>query len=412
MNLLALEDGTKVDEKVQKTGGLSYAEFIKQNAHLEPAPVASTNRYLMKTPKVGTSRFIPRTASRADDLLKQMARKRLKTTLAESNSQESVLISAMSGLSCGSERRPKNTVNVFVDSPEKSAGGKLKTGKKKLFCKDSYSAEQETSPKKPARGAIASETPAAPKTTSKKRLITTASFRDALISDLDALLEIPLPYSTPKETTTTAKTTKITGRTTSKKPKPATEYPKLGRAKSKSPKQQNSPFNSSFRDVLLQSLTESSGKPAATAANSSVIVLDDSSSDEVINTSITENTSSVNRSSNGGVLSLKKYSDRKVYGSIRKKITAKTRLQFDTSVVDITTPDSSPVVKVVAAAVAAPSSAETGGKVAKRTRGRTKAVVKTTTTTTTTADVTPERTTTVATRTRTARKVRGKAGAV
>lgn len=397
MNLLALEDASRFDQKAVKPDPLSYAEFIKQNAHLEPAPATKTNRYLMKTPKVGPSRVIPKTASRADDLLKQVARKRLKTTLAENNSQESVLISAMTGLSCGSERRPKNTVNVFVDSPEKVASGKLQTGKKKLFCKDIYSAEQETSPKKPTRGNIASETPAAaPIATRKKRLAlspTTTSFRDVLLGELDTLLDGPLPCSTPKVANTVS--TRTTGRTTSKKPKPTIEYPKLGRTKSKSPKLQNQSFNSSFRDVLLNSLKKS----AKLAADSSVIVLDDS--DDIINTSITTENNSVNHSQ-GGVLSLKKYSDRKVYGSTRKKMPAKKRLQFDSSVVDITTPVSSPVTAVVT---------ETA-KVAKKTRGRQKTA--TTTTTTTAAEVTPEmgEKTGVATRTRTARKVRGKAGAV
>lgn len=398
MNLQALEDVSKFGLK-SKASGQSFAEFIKQNAHLEPVPVVRPNKFLLKTPKVGPSRVIPKTASRADDLLKQVARKRLKTTLAENNhSHETELISAMTGLSCGSERRLKTTVSIFVDSPEKpSASGRLQTGKKKLFCKETYSAEQEeTSPKKPSRGRnIVGETPAAaPKPTRKKRLplsptlqasSSTESFKDALVNGLQC--------STPKATSVTTRTK--AGRTTSKKSKPTIEYPKLGRAKSKSPMQTHS-FNSSFRDVLLKSSTESA-KQRPAAADSSVIVLDDS--DDVINTSIAENTS-INHNC-GGVLSLKKYSDRKVYGSTRKKIPAKTRLQFDSSVVDITTPVSSPVVTPASGG----SSAETV-QIVKRTRGRPR-MVKTT-------EVTPELGQAAVTGkiTRTTRKVRGKAGAI
>uniref|UniRef100_A0A1Q3F4R5 Putative conserved secreted protein n=1 Tax=Culex tarsalis TaxID=7177 RepID=A0A1Q3F4R5_CULTA len=399
MNLQALEDAAKFVPNNKPSGAPSFAEFIKQNAHLEPAPAIRTNKFLLKTPKVGPSRVIPKTATRADDLLKQVARKRLKTVLAENNhSHETELISAMTGLSCGSERRPKTKVSIFVDSPEKPASGRLQTGKKKLFCKETYSAEQETSPKKPARERnLASETPAAaPKLTRKKRLplsptlhasSSTESFKDALVNGLQC--------STPKVSTVA---TRAKGRTTSKKPKLNIEYPKLGRAKSKSPKQNHS-FNSSFRDVLLKSITESA-KQRPPTADSSVIVLDDS--DEVVNTSIVENTS-INHSC-GGVLSLKKYSDRKVYGSTRKKITAKTRLQFDSSVVDITTPVSSPVVAVAPTPASGSSSAETV-QVVKRTRGRPK-VVKTT-------EITPELGAAVPGKiTRTTRKVRGKAGAV
>ncbi|XP_055608547.1 uncharacterized protein LOC129755880 [Uranotaenia lowii] len=319
----------------------SFAEFCKQE-RLDVSPIVEFNKMNLKTPKVGPNRLMPRTASKADDLQKLIVRKRLKNTLSQATNQDTELISAMSGLSCKSERKPK-TVNIFVDSPVKELDKK-----QKLFAQE-VSSEEHLSPKKRGRKKkTETETPAAaPKSTRKKRIplspsSSNESFKDALVKGLN--------FSTPK---VQSYSNRITTRSTCKKPKLGSAFPKLKRLQKQSPEPvQNHSFNSSFRDVLLKSLTESNSKQLKPTNNTSVIVLDDS--DDVINTSITEHLS-INESSSG-VLSLKKYSDRKAvntYGSARKQPTlaiTKTRLKFDDlAVVDITTPTGSPMVIVTPA---------------------------------------------------------------
>lgn len=352
-------------QEEQKPHFPSFVEFLKDNPLVEIDPVVEISKLSLKTPKVGPSRVVPKTACRADDLLKQVARKRLKTNLALEFGQESELVSAMSGLSCGSERRPK-AVSIFIDSPGKPTDGKdvnnVNNGKKQLFTQE-YSSTEMSPKRRGRRKKIESETPAAAKSTRKKRIIplspvknssSNKSFKDILLKGIEC--------STPKPVNNVAK-----GRTTSKKPKLVPAYPNLKHNEPNNPEiAQNHSFNSSFRDVLLKSLSEDSKKASH---DSSVILLDDTE-EEIINASVTEY-HSVNESSNG-LLSLKKYSDRKTVptrGSA-KKTTAKTRLQFDTSsIIDITTPVSSPVVKPT---TEQPNEDSTvvSKEVIKRTRGR------------------------------------------
>ncbi|XP_055642078.1 uncharacterized protein LOC129778927 [Toxorhynchites rutilus septentrionalis] len=355
-----LEVGT--DRKEHKPNFPCFVEFLKDNPLVEIDPVVEMSKLDLRTPKVGSMRVVPKTASRADDLLKQVTRKRLKTNLALEFGQESELVSAMSGLSCGSERRPK-AVSIFIDSPRKPAD-EVENGKKQLFAEEHSSTE--LSPKRRGRRKKAeSETPAVAKSTRKKRAVppdsavkTSSShklFKDILLKGIEC--------STPKIVNTVTKRC-----TTGKKPKLDTAYPMLKRIAPKSPEiVQNHSFNSSFRDVLLKSLSEDSKK---TSLDSSVILLDDTD-EEVVNTSVSEY-HSVNEGSNG-LLSLKKYSDRKtaaIQGSSTNKKIAKTRLQFDTScVIDITTPVSSPVVTPTAEKSKGDSTVASKETV-KRSRGR------------------------------------------
>ncbi|XP_058823865.1 uncharacterized protein LOC131684753 [Topomyia yanbarensis] len=390
MNIEALKDLQTLDAVIKPTVNLpSYAEFLKKNPRNDYAPVVEfdrlelrtpkvgTNRLIPKTvmqsnrveprtPKVGTVRLIPKTACRADDLLKQVARKRLKTTLAKDFSEESTLISAMSGLSCGSERKPK-TVRIFVDSPEKPLAEAQKNDKKQPFAVNISAKQKEITPKRRGRKKkVEGETPAGPKSTRKKRIplspclkssSSNESFKDILVKAIEC--------STPKTNNVTARSK---ARTTSKKPKLVSDFPKLKRSESKSPRaEQNLSLNSSYRDVLLKSLTEGS-KPNSN--DSCVIILDDSDH-EVVNTSLNENNSVTE--SNNGTLSLKKYSERNAqvgYGSARKT-TVKTRLQFDTSVIDITTPVSSPAVSSATELSSAGSAGSSAG-VVRKVRGRPK----------------------------------------
>ncbi|XP_065081651.1 uncharacterized protein LOC135704141 [Ochlerotatus camptorhynchus] len=395
MNLETLEDLRSFNEPGKVESKFSnFEDFVRENPRVHALPSVELGRICSFTPKVGTTRLIPKTASRADDLLKQVARKRLKTTLAKDYSKESELISAMSGLSCASERKPK-TVNVFVDTPEKPA---VPQGKKKLFTQETSS---EDSPKKRGRRKKAEgETPAAPKSTRKKRIPLSPSLKTS--SSNESFKDILAKCSTP--------VSKIVsygnkGRTTaSKRPKITSAFPKLPDGESGSPEMvQNHSFNSSFRDVLMQSLTEDASKRVA--KDSSVIILDDSEPD-IVNTSLAQN-HSVDTSN--GCLSLKKYSNRKV-ASTRTKLIAKTRLQFDTSaVIDITTPDQSPcIVRGVG------SSGGGGGivEVVKRTRGRPRGcrtAASSSSKTSTTTEVTPETSEVPAPKT-TRKKVRGRKG--
>lgn len=369
MNIAALGDSETLNQiNAGQSKFADFENFIKENPRSVylPTPSAQMGRMNTFTPRVGTTRIMPKTAVRADDLIKLMARKRLKTTLAKDYSKESELVSAMSGLSCASERRP-NAVSIFVDTPEKPS--EAIKGKKKLFTQEASSKDSEESPKKRGRRkkAEGSETPAAPKSTRKKRIqmspvvktsSSTESFKDILVK-----CSTPISISRGSNKCRTA---------TSKKPKVGPAFPKLSSQEAKSPEiPQNHSFNSSFRDVLLQSLTEANTSKVP-SNNSSVIVLDDS---DVINTSLTQN-HSVNESQNG-CLSLKKYSDRK--GRPRKN-NAKLCLQFDTSsaVIDITTPDHSPaVLRAVGSSgggVPVPSAPTTAKEDTVRTRGRTRAV--------------------------------------
>ncbi|KXJ76393.1 hypothetical protein RP20_CCG009746 [Aedes albopictus] len=368
MNIAALEDLRLLNQVGKEERRFpEFENFIKEHPRpvCPPTPSVQVGRMNAFTPRVGTTRIMPKTAVRADDLIKLVARKRLKTTLAKDYCKESELVSAMSGLSCASERRP-NPVSIFVDTPEKPSG--TIKGKKKLFTQEASSKDSEESPKKRGRRKKTQEgeTPAAPKSTRKKRIQLSPALKTS--SSNESFKDILVKCSTP---ITISRGNKC--RTaTSKKPKMTPAFPKLNSKESKSPEiTQNHSFNSSFRDVLLQSLTEStSGKPLA--KDSSVIVLDDS---DVINTSLTQN-NSVNESRNG-CLSLKKYSDRKPAAQRQRKVNvAKACLQFDTSspVIDITTPDQSPaVLRAVGSSGGSATTTATTKDDLKKTRGRTRA---------------------------------------
>ncbi|XP_058453236.1 uncharacterized protein LOC131431497 [Malaya genurostris] len=341
---------------------LSFEEFLKQNHRVDFTPVIELERLELRTPKVSKTRLMPKTASKADDLLKQVARKRLKTTLAKNLSNESTLISAMSGLSCGSESKLK-TVSIFVDSPEKSSA-ELQNGTKQPFGLNTCTKQRVSPERRGRRKKVPGETPAAPKSTRKKRIplspclktsSSNESFKDILVKAIEC--------STPKINNVT---TRCKARTTGKKRKLVSNIPKLQNQIKSPDVEPNHSFNSSFRDVLLKSLTEYS-KPKSN--DSCVIVLDDSD-DEVVDTSLTEN-NSVTESING-VLSLKKYSERKALSAngSGKKVIVKTRLQFDTSVVDITTPVSSPAVSSAAEVSSTDSTSSTTGTTTTTRRGR------------------------------------------
>ncbi|XP_062562140.1 uncharacterized protein LOC134225799 [Armigeres subalbatus] len=377
INITSLSDPQLLNQKSKVVCRLpDFESYLKENPRVAyPAtPLVKAGKMNTFTPRVGTARVFPKTAVRADDLIKLVARKRLKTTLAKDYTKESDLISAMSGLSCTSEKRP-TAVSIFVDTPEKPSNAVVLKGKKKLFTQATSSKDSEESPKKRGRRKkTEDETPAAPKTTRKKRiplsptLKTTASnesFKDILVK-----CSTPISISHRTEFRTA----------TSKKLRMKPAFPKLTQKQSKSPEiALNHSFNSSFRDVLMQSLSEATGTEKE-RQNGSVIVLDDS---EEINTSLTQN-HSVNKSQNG-YLSLKKYSDRKVAtanGLTRstRKVAAKMCLQFDTSstVIDITTPDNSPAIlrTVGSSGENGPTMKSTAKKTAtkveevKRTRGR------------------------------------------
>ncbi|XP_053694933.1 uncharacterized protein LOC128742558 [Sabethes cyaneus] len=343
MNLLSLQDMKSLNTtKESVTDVLSYADFMKENPDFELTPLIDLGRIELKTPKVRTNKIVPRTACRADDLLKQVARKHLKTYLAKDLSQESGIISAISGLSIGSEKKTKS-VSIFVDSPPKLS----KNSHTNSIIPNTK--ESAASPKKRGRKKKPDwETPAAPKSTRKKRIAlspsvksssSNESFKDILVKGLEC--------STPK----------VTGpnpgsrgkcQTTIKKPKLTSAFPRLKAtvlrtSPNMTEEKANNSLNNSYRDVLLKSLQESK-------RGSEVIVLDDSTDQEdVVNTSLLENHSVAEM--NNGSLSLRKYSDRKLLanatGSGVKSTNpkTKTRLLFDTSeVIDITTPISSPAV--------------------------------------------------------------------
>lgn len=396
MNIHILTDLRVFNELDKKERNfLKFEDFVKENSRLLAVPTVELGKICSFTPKVGTTRLVPKTACRADDLLKQVARKRLKTALAKECSKDSKLVSAMSGLSCTSERKPK-TVDVFVDKPEMAVVTK---GKKKLFTQET---SLEDSPKKRGRRKKAEgETPVAPKSTRKKQIPLSPTSKTSSFNE--SFSGILAKYSTPVSKIVTYRSKVRT--TASKPPKIEPAFPNLVDRKSDSSEIfQNHSFNNSFRDVLMQSLTEDASK--GIPKNSSVIILDDTEPD-VVDTSLVLD-HSVNTSN--GCLSLKKYSDRKVASSRTESI-AKTRLKFDSpAVIDITTPDPSPCI------VRGISSADRGGgttKVAKKTRGRprkcTTATSSSSKSSTITTEVTPEENGVSVPRT-TRKKLRGRRG--
>ncbi|XP_055550250.1 uncharacterized protein LOC129732890 [Wyeomyia smithii] len=375
MNLLSLQDIENSTATKESVSVLSYEDFLKNNPDLEITSLLDVGRLELKTPKVRTNKIVPRTACRADDLLKQVARKHLKTYLTKDYTQESEIITAISGLSVASEKKPK-AVSIFIDSPENSTGFTIKKSNTNLF--GSNPKEAGFSPKKKGRKKKPDgETPAAPKSTRKKRIAlsptvktssSNESFKDTLIKGIDC--------STPKVSGPIAGRAKC--RSTSKKPKLAMAFPRLkDTVESTSPdveeKQVDQSLNGSYRDVLLKSLVGS--KKLFSKESSDIIVLDNSTDQEdVVNTSLFENLSVTE--TNNGALSLRKYSDRKLANAISStnssnKPKTKTRLVFDTSgVIDITTPVSSPVVDVAGASRESSTGSSSSEVVVRRPRGR------------------------------------------